>query len=232
MLRCSHLYPQDIKLTESLEEAKLVSKSVSERLAVVERTTESARVAAESYRPVASRCAMLFFVSDSLRLLSPYYACSLNAFIVLVLRGMELSDDPSALTAYAKGAPVKLRPTADVSGAVLIRFTPLSSFVLCVLPNHAQGVPLSTRRYQWNADILRAFQQDDSASSAGASVDTSPTNASGGRDLDRDIAVRCANLKATVTFVVFDSIRRGLVQRDKLLIAFFVCCKVWSPDCW
>ena len=53
----------------------------------------------------------------------------------------------------------------------------------------------------------------------------SPTPSPTPESMD-EVSTRCTKLKNSITFVVFDNVRRGLLQQHKLLVAFLSCCKV------
>ena len=83
---------EDIELIESLEDTKRVSDEIKAKVEEAVSTEEKINTAREKYRDVASRGAMLFFILNSLNKIHSFYQFSLNAFVVVFIRGIDNSN--------------------------------------------------------------------------------------------------------------------------------------------
>ena len=83
---------EDIELIESLEDTKRVSDEIKAKVEEAVSTEEKINAAREKYRNVASRGAMLFFILISLNKIHSFYQFSLNAFVVVFIRGIDNSN--------------------------------------------------------------------------------------------------------------------------------------------
>ena len=83
---------QDEELINTLEEAKRLAHEVEAKMSVANETQRTINTTAEQYRSVAARGAILFFLMNSLDKVHTYYMYSLNAFVVVFLRGIESAD--------------------------------------------------------------------------------------------------------------------------------------------
>jgi dynein heavy chain len=80
---------QDKDLIGSLEDAKELSRTVAEKMRVGAETQAKIQRSAERYRSVATRGALLFFAMVSLDKINAFYKFSLNAFVVVFIRGID-----------------------------------------------------------------------------------------------------------------------------------------------
>ena len=180
---------EDRELIEGLEQAKKTSMEVQVKMEVAQKTQEEIQVTSEKYRPVAGRGALLFFLMNAMDKVHTYYKYSLNAFVVIFLRGIDLvttvKEDDTGMSALK---------------AKVMR--------------HARSMIQKSKRFQWNQDLLRSF---DSIGGSKAAVNALS---------DEELAERCDVLMDSITTTVFNYLRRGLFDRDKLTIATQLCLKV------
>ena len=80
---------EDKDLIEGLEAAKMTSNDINEKLAIDRKTTESINNTSERFRLVARRGSQIFFIMNELVKIHTYYIYSLNAFVVVFLKGIE-----------------------------------------------------------------------------------------------------------------------------------------------
>ncbi|RHY38496.1 hypothetical protein DYB30_002970, partial [Aphanomyces astaci] len=145
------------------------------------------------YQGVARRGALLFFVLNNLHKLHAYHVFSLNAFVVMFQRGMDSS----------KGHDDEKKPTSALS-----RFKAVAKRVIV------------SQRFHWNVDVLlmdRILEE--------AHFDMKAILDSAQEEVPDEsvIAPRCLNLQSSITEVVFDYVRRGLFEKDKLVVATQLC---------
>lgn len=82
---------EDVALIESLEESKRVATEISEKVVEARETEGAINDSRNKYRPVAERGAMLFFLLNSLNKIHAFYQYSLNAFVTVFSRGLDLA---------------------------------------------------------------------------------------------------------------------------------------------
>jgi len=83
----------DIKLIESLEDAKKVSTETTEKVTIA--TVISAQIieTSEQYRPAANRGALVFFLMNELNKIHSFYKFSLDSFVIVVNRAIDIVAD-------------------------------------------------------------------------------------------------------------------------------------------
>jgi dynein heavy chain len=92
---------EDIALIESLEYSKKLSTEIEEKVEIAKVTEVDFDTASESYRPAASRGALVFFLMNELYKIHSFYKFSLDSFIIVVNRAIDLV----AAAAKKKNAP-------------------------------------------------------------------------------------------------------------------------------
>ena len=115
---------EDVALIEGLEASKKKALIIEEKAAKSKETQETILEVAEKYRVVAERGALLFFLMNNLYKLHPFYMYSLNAFVVIFLRGIDMANSNEK----AESGMAKLRAAAKRV--------------------------INTQRFNWNKDIL------------------------------------------------------------------------------
>ncbi|KAK9867723.1 hypothetical protein WJX84_004647 [Apatococcus fuscideae] len=91
---------EDVALIESLEESKRVADEISEKVVQARETEESINENRNKYRAVAARGAMLFFLLNSLNKIHAFYQYSLNAFVTVFARAIDVAPGWSSLVSF------------------------------------------------------------------------------------------------------------------------------------
>jgi len=81
---------EDIELIESLEYSKKLSTEIKEKVEIAVETEKNINEASEAYRPSASRGALVFFLMSELYKIHSFYKYSLDSFIIVVKRAIDL----------------------------------------------------------------------------------------------------------------------------------------------
>jgi dynein heavy chain, axonemal len=190
---------EDRALIEGLERAKMLSDEIKIKLEQGIRTAESITRVSEKYRSVARRTSLLFFVMYDLNKIHTYYVYSLFSFVVFFSNGMERAGKKSGGGGAAGGGggtPKKRgpqRPTAK-GGAAESQET----------------------KFSWDPNILKPFAPTSEAEL----VRIIESETSAGNDLtDEEIQKRCGELKESITSTIFNYIREGLFERDRLTVS-------------
>lgn len=79
---------EDVDLILTLEDAKKTSDEVKEKFVIAQETEVKINEISENYRPAAQRGALFFFLLMDLRKVHSFYKYSLDAFVVVVTRGI------------------------------------------------------------------------------------------------------------------------------------------------
>jgi len=97
---------EDIALIESLEYSKKLSTEIKEKVEIAVETEKSINDASEAYRPSASRGALVFFLMSELYKIHSFYKYSLDSFVIVVKRAIDLvqEKDKKAKEAAKKAA--------------------------------------------------------------------------------------------------------------------------------
>jgi len=80
----------DIELVENLEKSKMLSVEISEKVAIAKETQAAIYEASEAYRPAANRGALVFFLMNELFMIHSFYRFSLDSFIIVVKRAIDI----------------------------------------------------------------------------------------------------------------------------------------------
>ncbi|XP_053711973.1 dynein axonemal heavy chain 6-like isoform X3 [Synchiropus splendidus] len=122
------------ELTQTLQESKVTSEAIKERLREAESTEEMINTARERYRPVATRGSVLYFVIASLSEIDPMYQFSLKYFKQLFNTTIETSEPNDVLEERLQILldQILLNSYINVSRGLFEQHKLIYSFMLCV----------------------------------------------------------------------------------------------------
>ena len=81
---------ENIELIENLEYSKKISMEIKEKVEIAKVTEVQINDASEAYRPAASRGALVFFLMNELYKIHSFYKFSLDSFVIVVNRAIDL----------------------------------------------------------------------------------------------------------------------------------------------
>jgi len=81
---------ENIELIESLERSKALSTEINQKVEIAKVTEVAINEASENYRPAASRGALVFFLMNELTRIHSYYKFSLDSFIIVIIRAIDI----------------------------------------------------------------------------------------------------------------------------------------------
>lgn len=81
---------ENMELIESLERSKALSTEINIKVEIAKVTEIAINDASEAYRPAASRGALVFFLMNELTRIHSYYKFSLDSFIIVINRAIDL----------------------------------------------------------------------------------------------------------------------------------------------
>ena len=81
----------DIELIENLEETKRTAVEIEAKVLAAKETEKTINVARESYRPVAARGSLVYFLIDALWVLDRVYQYSMGNFVYILKKGIDVT---------------------------------------------------------------------------------------------------------------------------------------------
>ena len=84
---------EDLELIENLEKSKILSTEIKEKMDIAKVTDEQITISSEVYRPAANRGALVFFLLMDLFRMHSFYKFSLDSFIIVVKRAIDIVAD-------------------------------------------------------------------------------------------------------------------------------------------
>jgi dynein heavy chain len=81
---------ENVALIENLEKSKVLSTEIKEKVEIAKETEIMINEASETYRPAASRGALVFFMMNELYKIHSFYKFSLDAFVIVVKRAIDI----------------------------------------------------------------------------------------------------------------------------------------------
>ncbi|OQR84958.1 dynein heavy chain [Achlya hypogyna] len=189
---------ENVELISDLEATKATADAVATQSQAAQANEAEIAALSRKYTSVAARGAMLFFVLNNLHKLHTYYVFSLNAFVVMFQRGMDT----------AKGGGLDADDPKKATPSALSRFKLAAKRVI------------GSQRFLWDTDVLLEDRVLEATTDLDFVIASAKDDVPGD---DASIATRCGHLETAITQVVFDYVRRGLLEKDKLLLAAQLC---------
>eukprot|EP00877_Chromochloris_zofingiensis_P015255 jgi/Chrzof1/9984/Cz04g22250.t1 len=189
---------EDVALIESLEESKRVATEINEKVAEARETEGAINDSRNKYRPVAQRGAMLFFLLNSLNKIHAFYQFSLNAFVIVFARGLDLAPGGRAKKEHVSFRQLAKRVT-DSTGK-----------------DFSEVMQMARRTTSQTGDASRR----PTAQTGASSITGEPIDEDEGafNMTPEQLQKRMITLLDTCTYTVFNYTRRGLFDRDKLIV--------------
>lgn len=197
----------DVDLINNLERSKKRLASIAHMANTTEECWQHIQNFFEKYRSVAQRGSLLFSTMNAMYKLHPSYQYSLNSFVSMFIRGIDLVTKPPA---EQEQTTMVDRLRASVRNSVV------------------------TTRFRWDEDTLVAstrqlaegLQSDDVV----GNLDTIQQVLNGINMSDGEVEERCVVLKRSITNMVFCYLQYGLFAKDSLTIATQICFQILLED--
>ena len=193
-------------LIESLEGAKRSTLEAQQKLAEGKEITASINTTSEKFRPVANRGALLFFLMNELHRVHTYYMYSLNAFVVIFEHGIDVVHGQDSKPKKGKSALARLKAAASKT--------------------------IKMARFNWNSDRLHANSRADESDLLSIVQGLKMKKETDAKDAmsAEDFAKRCDKLSTSITSVVYNYVRRGLFESDKLTVVTLLAFRILAQD--
>jgi len=195
----------DVDLIEGLENTKRIANEIVEKQTVAVATEKAINETSEKYRGVAERGALLFFLMNELFRVHTYYIYSLNAFVVVFLRAIDLvsgENDPNYQGDHDEDDEDHAMLDSEDEGA----------------EDGEEGK--GEGKGEDGEDGEDGEGEGGEGEAAANGVNIKP-----GLD-DVALAERCKVLMESITGVAFNYLRRGVFETDKLTIATQLCLRI------
>lgn len=203
---------EDVDLIEGLEYTKKMANEISVKQVLASATQVTIKQTSEKYRGVADRSALLFFLMTDLVKIHTYYIYSLEAFITVFYRGIDKVTD----LRVAKEKEKERERDKGRSGG-----------------NDGDGDADGDAEVADREGEVDVEGDGDEVAALGVeNVDSARAEGEGeGRELsDEQLASRCFELKNSITSTVFEYLRRGVFETDKLTVATLFTLRVAVND--
>ncbi|GBF93145.1 dynein alpha flagellar outer arm [Raphidocelis subcapitata] len=221
---------EDVALIESLEESKRVATDISDKVAQARETESAINDSRDKYRPVAQRGSLLFFLLNSLSKVHAFYQFSLNAFVTVYGRGLDTAPGGKRKQARTGARGGSSAPDSSANDGALRN---LQRRVTGDRREFAEVMAMARRTSSQSGHSALAHSRRPTNMQArhlqrrdlsGASVTGEPIaeGDEGGEEeyamTPEELEARLASLLHTCTYTVFNYTRRGLFDRDKLIV--------------
>ena len=189
---------EDRELIEGLEKTKRIATDIAEKSAIAQQTTVQINITSEKYRPVAHRAALLFFLLMDLFRVHSYYIYSLNAFVTIFMRSIDLvsgDNDPEHPPVVLEDKEEEKEEAPDASKAAL----PADSDAESAAPAkeaEPAGDAVEAVAVEGKADS--GDGKDEEGKEDGAAPAAAPASEKAVRVLtDEELVTRCSILKVS-----------------------------------
>merc|ERR1719181_1037316 len=250
---------EDKDLIIGLEDAKVTATDISKKMAAGVKTTEIINNTSEKYRPIARRGSQLFFVMSELSKIHTYYIYALNAFVVVFQSGIDAVQMKEKADAD-KGVKGKGLSRFKKMAKKVVSFQrfPWNMDILSQASQcdnvDAKLLNILMGGNRKESSAKAALKVGDIVSSDFISGEIVKVLASGNYVVKAkdykvrgdgqpfmvlkpdmcekfvDYPARCDKLNESITRIVFNYIRRGLFDRDKLTISTLLVTKLLEHD--
>ncbi|MEW5298846.1 MAG: hypothetical protein WDW36_001923 [Sanguina aurantia] len=199
---------EDVALIESLEDAKRVSSEINEKVKEARETEVAINENRNKYRNVAARGSMLFFLLNSLNKVHAFYQFSLNAFVLVFSRGLDQAPG---------GRRKKKMVTMRQLSRRITDSKPLDFGEVMQMARRSSGT--GGVRTSGTGERRQTLTSESSAVTLQDTIqeDEEPEDDNPQLSSD-DLNKRLQALLDTCTYTVFNYTRRGLFDRDKLIV--------------
>lgn len=226
---------EDVALIESLEESKRVAEEISEKVAEAKETEIQINENRNKYRDVAARGSMLFFLLNSLNKIHAFYQFSLNAFVTVFSRGID--NTPGGRKKKGEQKEMTMEKLQRRMSSQAGDFEE----VMEMARRSSEGIQRKS-----SMGSRRQSQASGRESEAGAQAAHEPTipeddpveefpeeeEEEEEEDFDSPEALekRLIALAETCTYTVYNFTRRGLFDRDKLIVLTLLTFSIMVKD--
>ena len=217
---------ENIVLIESLESSKILAVEIKEKVAKAQVTTEKINETSEFYRQAATRGALIFFLMNDLYKMSSFYIYSLESFINVIDRSVNLVANK-----YKKEMEKKKQSEAALASMQDLS-KERSEAKLDSARDKIEGGETQQIQVNPSTEDLKVSQLDGEKKPLMIEIDEqegSVVKMTKGAEEEltpRSLRKRVAELTESITYCSFSFVRRGLFEKHKLIFATMLCLKI------
>jgi dynein heavy chain, axonemal len=201
---------EDVELIEGLEYTKKMANEISVKQVLASATQVTIKQTSEKYRGVADRSALLFFLMTDLVKIHTYYIYSLEAFITVFYRGIDKVTDLRTAREKEREREKDRDHTGDCDGESDIE-------------GGGDGDRVGDVDVDGDGAVVVEVENVESDQAEGEGEE--------GRELSSEqLTSRCIELRNSITATVFEYLRRGVFETDKLTVATLFTLRVAVND--
>ena len=218
---------EDVELIEGLENAKRISVDIAAKAIIANETEAAVNETNEKYRSVAARGALVFFIMNDMFKVHTYYIYSLAAFKVVFLHGIDLTGDPPEVLQLVRRVAERKQAEVLVAGDPDEKAKDDTDDGGDGGDGGEEEVELVGGENDKNEDGEEGgeggegddAEEEEDGEEGEAAAEEEMEDMPEVEVVNEAISGRCLSLIETCTMTIFEYIRRGLFERDKLTIA-------------
>eukprot|EP01022_Parablepharisma_sp_SALTPOND_P024634 TRINITY_DN551_c0_g1_i3.p1 TRINITY_DN551_c0_g1~~TRINITY_DN551_c0_g1_i3.p1 ORF type:complete len:1302 (-),score=226.01 TRINITY_DN551_c0_g1_i3:962-4867(-) len=193
---------ENIELVESLEQSKILSEDISKKSAAAKEMSAQIEKTSELYRPAAARGALIFFVMTELSRVHSFYMFSLASFINVVNRSL----------AKVKAELLAQRPKGEGEG------------------EDKKEIKDEPKKEEKKGDAA-AGGEGGITEMLGEALASDVVKEEENIELTKEeVEKHVENIREELTYQSFIYIRRGLFEKDRLLVAVRLCFRIQEKN--
>jgi dynein heavy chain len=202
---------EDVELIEGLEDSKRISNEITKKVEIATATQEAIKITSEKYREVAGRSSLLFFLMSDLNKIHTYYIYSLASFTKVFYFGID------KVTEKPEGKSDEIEEGEKVEG------------------EKAEGEKAEGGEDAETEKKEEKEEGGDADKTDGGDEEEGDEGVEEGKPAvveltDAELEARREVLIESISITVFNYIRRGLFDRDKLTVSTMLLLKILFKD--
>jgi dynein heavy chain len=213
---------ENIELIEGLEYSKKLASEIKEKVTIAQETTEKINETSEFYRQSATRGALIFFLMNDLYKMSSFYMYSLESFINVIDRALNLV----AKKYQEDKKKAREQMMKEKSEAKLPEVTPEGEETNADAKKEGED-GAAPAEPQKEKSVTKEPEENSKVKIEGDLENLSPGKEEPDQPLTpRSLKKRVADITESITYCAFSFVRRGLFEKHKLIFTTMLCFKI------
>ncbi|CAG9313552.1 unnamed protein product [Blepharisma stoltei] len=215
---------EDIELIENLETSKRIAGEVKEKMEIAKVTEVKILRASEEYRPAASRGALVFFMMNELHKVHTFYMFSLEAYLLVVMRAIDIVAEKYRAPSATKSKRGKTPEVTEIVKPENVSMENPSG-------QAQEGEEKKDESFQSQAPKEEEKKEEEKKEEPEANEAEMEEEEEVQQELSpRSLRKRVSELTESITYQSHIYVRRGLFEQHKLLVATMLCFRVMIKD--
>jgi dynein heavy chain, axonemal len=222
----------NISLIENLEDSKRISAEVTQKVIIAKATEAQINETSEFYRPAASRGALIYFLLTDLAKIHSFYKYSLESFIVVINRAIDLITEKKAVAEpEEKKEEAENLPRKSVANALERKKTEAEKEGNKDDEDNKkdeQGEGIEGDKE--NKDEANEGENEEKMENLDLKENDSLQIKAEEQLTPRSLSKRVGGLIESITLTSFLYTRRGLFERHKIIVSSMLCFRILLKD--